>query len=164
MIAVGVPTSLGIFLARFSDHGLARLEFPIAPAPATPPVPEHLSKWAALTRAALESVLSGHAPAQLPPLDLRSGTQFQRAVWHALLKIPAGQTKTYAEIAIEVGSPKATRAVGSACGANPIPVLIPCHRVLASGGKIGGFSAGLDWKRRLLAIEGIGDLELELSG
>ena len=70
-------------------------------------------------------------------------------------KISMGQTKSYGEIARAIGRPKAVRAVGGACGANPIPVLIPCHRVLAANGKIGGFSGGLDRKYDLLAREGI---------
>ena len=69
--------------------------------------------------------------------------------------ITIGQTKSYAEVANAIGRPKATRAVGQACGANPIPVLIPCHRVLAANHKLGGFSAGLSWKEKLLDIEGI---------
>jgi len=71
-----------------------------------------------------------------------------------MLDIPPGQTRSYGEIARAIGNPKAVRAVGGACGANPIPVLVPCHRVLAAHRKIGGFSSGLDWKRQLLAIEG----------
>jgi O-6-methylguanine DNA methyltransferase len=70
-------------------------------------------------------------------------------------RISCGQTQSYGEIAKAIGKPKAVRAVGGACGANPIPVLVPCHRVLAAGGKIGGFSGGLDWKRKLLAREGV---------
>jgi len=68
-------------------------------------------------------------------------------------RIPAGHTRSYGELAADIGKPKAVRAVGGACGANPIPLLVPCHRVLAAGGKIGGFSGGLDWKRKLLARE-----------
>ena len=64
-----------------------------------------------------------------------------------------GETKSYGDIAREVGSPMGTRAVGAACGANPIPLIIPCHRVVARGGKLGGFAGGLDWKKRLLALE-----------
>lgn len=90
----------------------------------------------------------------LPPLDLHGGTTFQQRVWQELRKIPPGRTRSYAEVAAAVGSPQAARAVGGACGANPIPLLVPCHRVLASGGRLGGFSGGLDWKRRLLALEG----------
>jgi O-6-methylguanine DNA methyltransferase len=154
---------LGVFTAHFSDEGLAQLDFPGRIAAPNTKVPERIEGWLALTHAALESVLRGCAPAKLPPLDIRAGTAFQQAVWRALLDIPAGRTKTYGEIARAIGSPNATRAVGSACGANPIPVLIPCHRVLASGGRLGGFSAGLHWKRRLLTIEGVTERQLELA-
>jgi O-6-methylguanine DNA methyltransferase len=101
-------------------------------------------------------VLAGRPAGELPPLD-ETGTAFQRAVWRALRAIPPGQTRSYAEIARILGRPPgAARAVGQACGANLIPVLTPCHRVLAAGGKLGGFSGGLEWKRRLLAREAAG--------
>ena len=103
---------------------------------------------------ALKSILAGREPKKFPPLDL-AGTEFQKKVWRALRKIGPGRTKSYGEIARAIGKPKAVRAVGGACGANPVPVLVPCHRVLAANGKIGGFSGGLDWKRDLLAREGI---------
>ena len=70
-------------------------------------------------------------------------------------QIRTGQTRSYGEIAKEIGRPKALRAVGGACGANPIPVFVPCHRVLAANQRIGGFSGGLDWKRKLLKREGV---------
>ena len=104
---------------------------------------------------ALKHVLAGHKVKKLPPLDWAGKTEFQKSVWRELLKISAGQTKTYGEIAVAIGRPKAVRAVGGACGANPIPVLVPCHRVLAANQKIGGFSGGLAWKRKLLAREGV---------
>ncbi len=87
-------------------------------------------------------------------LDL-GGTPFQRAVWRAISTIPWGETRSYAWVAAEAGRPAAVRAAAQACGANPVPILIPCHRVIASDGSLGGFSGGLDLKRRLLAIEGI---------
>ena len=163
MILVGIPTPLGVFAAHFSERGLAALDFPNQSAQSIPAPSNEIAEWVALTKNALDRVLSGDLPKKLPPLDLRRGTEFQKSVWRALLNIPPGQTKTYAEVAAEIGTPKATRAVGSACGANPIPVLIPCHRVLATGGKMGGFSAGLEWKRRLLSIEGVCHRELELA-
>jgi len=86
------------------------------------------------------------------PLDLE-GTEFQRRVWKAVSGIPYGQTRTYAQIAGSIGSPKASRAVGAANGANPVAILVPCHRVVASGGGLGGYGGGLDMKRRLLALE-----------
>jgi O-6-methylguanine DNA methyltransferase len=103
----------------------------------------------------LKSVLAGREPKNVPPLDLSGGTLFQQNVWRALQKIHRGKTRSYGEIARQIGKPKAVRAVGGACGANPIPIFIPCHRVLAANGKPGGFSAGLNWKRKLLAREGI---------
>ncbi|BAZ42410.1 methylated-DNA--protein-cysteine methyltransferase [Calothrix sp. NIES-4101] len=86
------------------------------------------------------------------PLDIR-GTAFQMQVWQALQKIPYGETRTYAEIAQEIGKPKAVRAVGSACGANPVALVVPCHRVLRSDGKLGGYEWGLTRKKKLLEIE-----------
>ena len=85
-------------------------------------------------------------------LDLR-GTEFQRRVWQALLEIPYGQTRSYAEQARAVGAPAAMRAVGTANGSNPCAIVVPCHRVIASGGKLGGYGGGLPLKRRLLALE-----------
>ena len=86
------------------------------------------------------------------PLDLR-GTPFQNQVWNALLQIPYGVTRSYAEIARAVRNPNAVRAVGAANGANPVALVVPCHRVIATGGKLGGYGGGLDLKRRLLAME-----------
>jgi methylated-DNA-[protein]-cysteine S-methyltransferase len=87
-------------------------------------------------------------------LDLE-GTEFQRKAWQAMRKIPFGETISYGEQARKVGKPKAYRAVGSANGKNPIPIIVPCHRVLASDGSLGGYSLGLSMKRRLLALEGV---------
>ena len=86
------------------------------------------------------------------PLDV-TGTEFQRRVWKAVSEIPYGQTMTYAQLAAHIGSPRAFRAVGAANGANPVSILVPCHRVVASGGGLGGYSGGLDLKKRLLALE-----------
>ncbi len=72
-----------------------------------------------------------------------------------MLKIKFGRTQSYGEIATAIGNPNAVRAVGGACGANPIPVIVPCHRVLAAHQKLGGFSSGLEWKKKLLAREGV---------
>ena len=87
-------------------------------------------------------------------LDLE-GTEFQRKAWDAMRKIPFGETISYGDQARKVGKPKAYRAVGSANGKNPIPIIVPCHRVLASDGSLGGYSLGLSMKRRLLALEGV---------
>jgi methylated-DNA-[protein]-cysteine S-methyltransferase len=87
-------------------------------------------------------------------LDLE-GSGFQLKVWQELLKIPYGETRTYAEVARRLKSPKAYRAVGSANGKNPICIFVPCHRVVAAGGRLGGYSGGLDKKLKLLSIEGV---------
>ena len=87
------------------------------------------------------------------PLDV-SGTEFQRAVWAALREIPAGETASYAEIAARIGRPRAVRAVGAACGANALALVIPCHRVVRSDGGLSGFLWGVERKRRLLIMEG----------
>lgn len=87
------------------------------------------------------------------PFDLH-GTSFQVAVWKALLDIPHGETRTYAEIAVAVGKPAAVRAVGSAIGRNPASVLVPCHRVVRTGGGLGGYGGGLWRKEYLLKFEG----------
>ena len=82
-----------------------------------------------------------------------SGTPFQQRVWAALCQIPYGRTASYLEVAAAVGNEKACRAVGGANGRNPIPIIIPCHRVIGKGGKLVGFSSGLDIKTRLLQLE-----------
>jgi methylated-DNA-[protein]-cysteine S-methyltransferase len=81
------------------------------------------------------------------------GTAFQQSVWDALLAIPYGETRSYREVAAGIGTPKAVRAVGAANGQNPIPIVIPCHRVIGSNGKLTGFGGGLPLKRRLLDLE-----------
>ena len=153
-----VHTSHGIFLAHYSGHGLAGLDFPTSRKSgraANAPLPPLIRKWHALTTRAVKAVLAGRTAAELPPMDLSGGTEFQRRVWEELTWTPCGETRSYAEIAKAIRKPKAVRAVGGACGANPVPLLVPCHRVLAANRKIGGFSGGLDWKRKLLEREGV---------
>lgn len=87
-------------------------------------------------------------------LDLSGYTPFQRQVWEATRRIPYGETRSYAWLARQIGKPRAARAVGQALGANPVPMLVPCHRVLASDGSLGGYTGGLALKRRLLLMEG----------
>jgi len=155
-----ISTTDGEFLACYSGTGLCGLDFParnqhllskIDPAQ----VPPHVRLWHALTVKALGRALAGQGPGRLPPLDLSCGTEFQQQVWQALLQITCGANSSYAQVAQAIGRPKAVRAVGAACGANPIPVFVPCHRVLAANQGLGGFSGGLDWKRRLLEREGV---------
>jgi len=86
------------------------------------------------------------------PLDMQ-GTRFQKDVWEALLAIPFGETRSYAQLAAQIGNPAATRAVGAANGRNPISIIVPCHRVIGSSGKLTGFAGGLETKAHLLKLE-----------
>jgi O-6-methylguanine DNA methyltransferase len=167
VVELPVATGDGIFLAHYSEKGLAGLDFPnpdglVGPKPGrggravnSRQIPLQILRWHRATTGALKQALSGRAAKNLPPLDWTGKTEFQRAVWRAMLKLGPGKTRSYGEIAAAIGRPKAVRAVGGACGANPVPVLVPCHRILAANGKLGGFGGGLDWKRKLLAREGI---------
>jgi AraC family transcriptional regulator of adaptative response/methylated-DNA-[protein]-cysteine methyltransferase len=104
----------------------------------------------------VEAVLAridGRAPDGDVPLDVR-GTAFQRRVWEELRRIPLGETRTYGEVAAAIGAPGASRAVGSACGANPVPVVVPCHRVVPASGGVGNYGLGPARKRTLLEREG----------
>lgn len=100
----------------------------------------------------LISFMAGKAGLERVPLDIR-GTVFQRKVWNELGRIPRGETRTYRDIARAIGAPAAVRAVGSACGANPVALVIPCHRALRTDGGLGGYAWGIERKRRLLELE-----------
>jgi AraC family transcriptional regulator, regulatory protein of adaptative response / methylated-DNA-[protein]-cysteine methyltransferase len=101
---------------------------------------------------AILDFLAGEAKLARVPLDIR-GTVFQRRVWEELRRIPRGQTRTYRDIARAVGAPAAVRAVGSACGANPVALVVPCHRAVRTDGGLGGYAWGLGRKKKLLALE-----------
>jgi len=90
------------------------------------------------------------------PLDLSGGTSFQRRVWRACARIPYGEVRSYAELAAMADCPRGARAVGQGMGANPLPIVVPCHRVIRADGSLGGFGSGLPLKRRLLEWEGAG--------
>ena len=102
--------------------------------------------------AQLEAYFAGKLRRFDLPLDL-DGTEFQRRVWEQLVQIPYGETRTYAQVAAAIGHPSAIRAVGSANGQNPVAIIVPCHRVVRTGGGLGGYGGGLDAKRALLALE-----------
>jgi O-6-methylguanine DNA methyltransferase len=162
-----VATPLGEFGAVLSPAGLSRLTFPTEPfglceawaqrwfggfersfeRPADEP-----------RLAALSARLNGYLTRSLVdlsvPLDLR-GTPFQRRVWRALLDIPYGETRSYADVAAAIGRPGAVRAVGLANGANPVPLIVPCHRVVGRDGTLTGYGGGLPLKQRLLELEGV---------
>lgn len=152
---LGIETVIGTFIAHYSHAGLCGLDFPgrSLGENGTPEVGSEVARWHETTSRALRTVLAGRQPDTMPPMDISGGTAFQQSVWRAMLEIRCGETRSYGEIAISLKNPGAVRAVGAACGANPIPVLVPCHRVLAANKRIGGFSSGLEWKRKLLRIE-----------
>lgn len=106
-------------------------------------------------RMQLESYLAGELKSFDIPLNIEKlkGTQFQKEVWQSLLEIPYGSTCSYKELSEGVNRPKAHRAVGSANGKNPIPIIIPCHRVVAHNGGLGGYALGLEFKKKLLGLE-----------
>lgn len=161
-ICLGITTAEGEFAADYSPQGLVALHFPggrAAPIEPISPIPATVRQWHRLTTVAVQAILSGRAPVELPPFDLSRGTKFQQRVWLGMCRIKFGHTQSYGELAVAIGHPKAVRAVGGACGANPIPVLVPCHRVLAANNRMGGFSSGLDWKRKLHAVEKIRAIE-----
>lgn len=101
----------------------------------------------------LDEYINGQRQVFDIPLDLSTGTPFQQTVWEALLKIPYGKTISYAQLANHIGQPTACRAVANANGKNPISLIIPCHRVIASDGKLGGYTGGIEIKQTLLDIE-----------
>ena len=103
----------------------------------------------------LRAYFGGHRTNFMDKLDLFGATDFQREVWETARLIPYGETRSYRWVAEQVKKPKALRAVGQALGRNPLPIIVPCHRVLASNGRLGGFTGGIDMKRRLLHLEGV---------
>ena len=151
-----VPTSLGQMLVAATDKGVCRLSFNegVEALEARFPKAELAQGGADFARLLDTVVAAVEAPGDFShiPLDVK-GTAFQEAVWKELQRIPLGETRTYAQLAAAVGKPKAVRAAGSANGANHVSVLIPCHRVIRTGGGLGGYAYGLDIKRQLLEKE-----------
>ncbi len=123
-----------------------------APTPTTAGREGHHIKAA---QSAIEAYLKGKSRSFNLPIDLDGQTPFQKKVWQMLQTIPYGRVRSYGWVARKIGKPRAARAVGAACGANPVPLLVPCHRVGAGDGSRGGFSGGLHNKKRLLKLEGI---------
>jgi methylated-DNA-[protein]-cysteine S-methyltransferase len=128
-----------LFESQFRDAGLAELRQ--APDPVLESAATQLAEYFEGRRSQFELSLAPR------------GTAFQRQVWDALAEIPFGQTRSYADIANRLGRPTATRAVGAANGRNPLPIVVPCHRVIGADGSLTGFAGGLDAKRFLLQLE-----------
>jgi AraC family transcriptional regulator of adaptative response/methylated-DNA-[protein]-cysteine methyltransferase len=157
------PSPLGKLLVAESEKGLCAVRVRDSEATAEESLREqfadavivHDEKAVAPLRKMVLAAIAGKPASRDLELDLQ-GTDFQRKVWKELRRIPAGMTRSYADVARAIGNPKATRAVAQACGANPIPVVVPCHRVIASDGGIGGYSGGgVRVKKALLDAEGV---------
>ncbi len=150
-------TSLGPLLIAATDKGLCRVAFDEDETALAARFPQAriAPGGDALAALAADVVALVETPGRdtALPLDVR-GTAFQEAVWQALKTIPAGETRSYAELAAAAGAPGAVRAAGTACGSNPLAVVVPCHRILRSDGGLGGYAWGVERKRRLLDREG----------
>jgi methylated-DNA-[protein]-cysteine S-methyltransferase len=147
-----------LMLAGCDDHGLRYIAFQCGKG-AMAPRPEW--RQSAAPFRAVERQLREYFQGKRTAFDLRlhpKGTPFQKAIWKALLDIPYGQTRSYGDIAKAVGRPKAVRAVGLANGRNPLPIIVPCHRVIGANGRLVGYGGGLPVKQALL------DREREVSG
>jgi methylated-DNA-[protein]-cysteine S-methyltransferase len=118
-----------------------------------PPAEDPMDPALAAALAELGEYFAGSRTRFTVPVRFVRGSAFERAVWERIATIPYGQLVTYGEIARDVGGPAGAQAVGAACGRNPIPVIVPCHRVVGAGGALGGFGGGLPRKRRLLQLE-----------
>jgi methylated-DNA-[protein]-cysteine S-methyltransferase len=164
-VAIGsLDTPIGVVWMACSERGVCKVVFPAEGAKAT------LDRWLAAHLPASEvtptSAQLEHTSSELAeyfagirhdftlPLDLR-GSAFHQRVWLALTQIPYGRTVSYGNLARTLGAPRAARAVGAACGANPVPIIAPCHRVLGSDGSLHGFGGGLSVKAWLLQHEGV---------
>jgi methylated-DNA-[protein]-cysteine S-methyltransferase len=167
MATFTLEAPFGLLFAEVTRKGLRRLDFmgglreppvrrakkqPIEPSN-EPLLPEEQAIAVALEMQ-LREYFAGERRAFDIPLDLGGGSEFRRRVWEVVERIPYGETMSYAEVAAEAGNPSAYRAAGSACGANPIVILIPCHRVVGSDKRLHGFGGGLDTKAWLLQHEG----------
>ena len=153
-----VPTSLGQMLVAATDKGVCRLSFNEGreALQARFPHAELVEGGDSFSGLLAQVVAAVESPGDFAhiPLDVK-GTAFQEAVWRELRRIPPGETRSYAELAAAAGNPRAVRAAGSANGANNVAVLIPCHRVIRTGGNLGGYAYGLEIKRKLLEKEGV---------
>jgi methylated-DNA-[protein]-cysteine S-methyltransferase len=162
-----IPSPVGELLIAADESGLTTIRFEQSrhgreDAAAWTPAAEATGAAARVLRAAREQ-LDAYFAGEITTFDLPlgpSGTTFQQRVWSRLREIPFGETISYAELAHRVGDPRAVRAVGGANGRNPLPIVVPCHRVIGADGSLTGFGGGIDRKRWLLEHEGALELQL----
>ncbi|MGF1610829.1 MAG: methylated-DNA--[protein]-cysteine S-methyltransferase [Kiloniellales bacterium] len=159
-----MDSPVGRLLLAGDDSGLRLISFPEGSRAQEPePSWRHAPGRFERVIAQLRDYFAGKRTDFDLPLSPR-GTPFQLAVWRALCDIPYGETISYGELARRIGRPSASRAVGAANGANPLPIVVPCHRVIGSSGKLTGFGGGLETKAALLALEQGGQMALPLAG
>ena len=151
-----------IYPSRFGELGIAAseaglvgidLQSGLRPLPVKPEWQRGATALTDSAAAQLQAYFSGEIEAFDLPLDA-TGTPFQQSVWRALCAIPYGETRSYRELAEAIGNPKAVRAVARANGANPLSIVVPCHRVIGADGTLTGYAGGLEMKARLLVLEG----------
>ena len=146
----------GLCCLAFSQDSLMALTFAVTREDALADLQRRFPKMKIIEDAAQAMLLGGQVFVSKIGVNLQpKGTAFQQSVWKALIEIPAGETRTYTQIAARIGKPKAVRAVGTAIGANPIAYLIPCHRVIRADGNLGGYRWGLERKMQMLEAEGV---------
>ena len=149
-----VSSPMGVLIIGFTDRGISSLKFPSRRK--NDGLQQLRGQECVSVREIqrqIETYFSGRKMRFSLPLDLSGGTAFERKIWRILGHIPYGATRTYADVAAAAGDPKARRAVGQACKKNPVPIIVPCHRAVASKG-LGSYAAGLKWKKALLKLEG----------
>lgn len=157
LAATHLKTPIGILQIAASDEGLVAVVFPtetkrnFAKTKGTEAAQKHLTQAVVALEEYFEGKRKDFSDLTLAP----SGTDFQKRVWQALYKIPFGETRSYGDIARAIDNPKGVRAVGLANGKNPIPIIVPCHRVIGSNGTLTGFGGGLPTKKWLLEHEGL---------
>jgi methylated-DNA-[protein]-cysteine S-methyltransferase len=149
-----INSPVGKLLLVASDNGLVAIEVRRPKSSKATEKNEAAQKILAATEKQLMQYFAGKRMKFDLPLDL-VGTSFQQQAWRALCRVPYGTTISYGQQAKNIKKPKAFRAVGSANGKNPIPIVVPCHRVVAGNGSLGGYSLGLKMKRQLLGLEGV---------
>ncbi|SDY19004.1 methylated-DNA-[protein]-cysteine S-methyltransferase [Micromonospora pattaloongensis] len=145
-----VDSPIGELSVAADGAGVCGVRFGAIESAAAPELPDEPLRAAV---AELRAYFAGELTAFTVPLSVPRGSDFERAVWREMTTVPYGETRTYGDVAKALGEPGAARAVGVACNRNPIPVIVPCHRIVGAGGKLVGFGGGLPRKRHLLELE-----------
>ncbi len=149
-----LDTPIGTLVLRSSSAGLTHILFEASQTPRSPSSSGRAREILDQTEEELGEYFA-HRRRTFTVALAPTGTDFQRQVWKALLEVPFGQTRSYRDIAARIARPRAVRAVGTANGANPLPIIVPCHRIVGANRRLTGYAGGLDRKRALLVLEGV---------